>query len=91
LLARFLQLASERAPRLEHFVVADEIRGFVRGDDGWSERYQRGWTTRQCAELAVACDQLMSRPEWSALAAQGLHAADDKLFWAAERTAKSLA
>jgi hypothetical protein len=71
-------------------VVADEIHGFVRRQDGWSERYQRGWTTRRRAELAVACDQLMSRPEWPALAARGLHEDDHKLFWAAERTAKCL-
>jgi len=90
LLERFLQLASERAPRLEHFVVADDIRGFVRRQDGWTERFQRGWTTRLRAELAVACDQLMSRPEWPVLAARGLHEDDHKLFWAAERTAKSL-
>jgi len=49
LLERFLRLASGRAPRLEHFVVVDDIRGFVRRKDGWSERYQRGWTTRQRA------------------------------------------
>jgi hypothetical protein len=89
LLERFVQLASERAPRLEHFVVAVDIRGFVRRQDGWSERYQRGWTTRLRAELAVACDQIMSRPEWPELTARGLHDDDHKLFWA-ELTAKSL-
>ena len=90
LLGRFLQLAAERPPRLERFVVVDDIRGFVRGQDGWSERYQRGWTTRLRAELAVACDQIMSRPEWPALAARGLLEEDHQLFAAAVRTANSL-
>jgi len=90
LLARFLQLAAERPPRLEHFLVVDDIRGFLREQHGWSERYQHGWTTRLRAELAVACDQIMSRPEWPALATRGLHAQDRQVFWAAERTARSL-
>jgi hypothetical protein len=89
-LERFVQLAAERAPRLEHFVVADDIRGFVRRPDGWSERYQRGWNTRLRAELAVACDQIISRPEWPELAARGRREDDHKLFWAAERAARSL-
>jgi hypothetical protein len=54
-----------------------------------SRRRRGGWTTRLRAKLAVACDQIMSRPEWPELTARGLHEDDHELFWA-ERTAKSL-
>jgi hypothetical protein len=90
LLSRFVQLVSGRPPRLEHFVAVSDIASFVRRPHRWSERYQHGWTTRQRADLGVACEEVMSRPSWPALAITGLDSEDHKVFWAADRTASAL-
>lgn len=90
LLEAYLREIPAQTVSLAQFVVVDDVSRFLRRDVGWPERYQRGWTSRQRASLTVACERVLSWPQWPQLAAAGLESGDDATFWAAERTAQAL-
>jgi len=90
LLSLLITLMTVRAESLEDFNAIVGVAGFLRGDDGWDERYQRGWTSQQRQEVLTACELILSRPQWPDRTAAGLQADDDRVFWAASRAARTL-
>ena len=90
LLSLLVTVMTIRAASLEDFNAIDSVAWFLRDDDGWDERYQRGWTSQQRQEVLTACERILSRPEWPERAAAGLQADDDRAFWAASRAARVL-
>jgi hypothetical protein len=90
LISLLVTLMTARAETLQDFNAIDGIAGFLRGDDGWNERYQRGWTTRQREDALAGCERILSWPQWPERAASGLRADDDGVFWAASTAAGTL-
>jgi len=51
LLSLLVTLMTTRTESLEDFNAIHGVAGFLRGNDGWDERYQRGWTSQQRREV----------------------------------------
>jgi hypothetical protein len=90
LISLLVTLMAARAESLKDFNAIHGIAGFLRGDDGWDERYQRGWSSKQRQEALTGCERILSGPAWPERAAAGLQADDDRLFWEASRAARTL-
>jgi hypothetical protein len=90
LVSVLVALMATRAETLEDFDGIHDIASFLRDDDGWDERYQRGWTGQQRHEVLAACEHILSRPVWPGRVTAGLDADDDRAFWAASRAARAL-
>jgi len=90
LVGLLVTLMTTRAETLEDFNGIHDIAGFLRDDDGWDERYQRGWTRQQRQDVLAACERTLSRPEWPGRVTAGLDGDDDRAFWAAGRAAHVL-
>lgn len=85
-----LRLLVSRATKLSHFLVVDDIAGFLARDDGWDERTARGWTAAARRSAAELAQQVKAQPRWNDLATRGLAADDELVFYEAERVARAL-
>jgi hypothetical protein len=78
------------AESLEDFNGVYDIAKYLRDDNGWDKRYQRGWTPQRRQDVLAASGRTLSRPEWPERVAAGLDADDDRAFWAADCAAQAL-
>jgi hypothetical protein len=78
------------AESLEDFNGVYDIAKYLRDDNGWDKRYQRGWTPQRRQDVLAASGRILSRPEWPERVAAGLDADDDRAFWAADCAAQAL-
>jgi hypothetical protein len=68
LVSLLVTLLATRAETLEDFNDIHHIAGFLHHDDGWDERYQRGWTLQQRQDVLAACERILARHSGAQLA-----------------------
>ncbi len=80
-----------RATTVHHLLAVAAVDRFL-GDDvkGWSEREQGKWPPDLRPRLVTACREIMGRPGWPAVVADGLSSTDPATFDEARRAGEVL-
>jgi hypothetical protein len=86
----YLRHAKGKARKLGHFLAVKSIEGFLSSADGWERSSRAAWTPGVRQRLLAQSTEILSRPEWKALALASLKSKDRSEFWAATRAATSL-
>lgn len=85
-----LIVLADRASKLSHFLVADEIEHYLDQAGGEGEPAASGWSERARRTARALAGQIKAQPQFSRLAAQGLLAEDDVQFHQAATVARLL-
>jgi hypothetical protein len=88
---RYLDLIKQRACDFKEFLVAKEIRDFVRDETGKRTPYtETGWTSEARAELGETTSAFMAPDAWTERAMTGLDSKDRLVFLDAREVADEL-
>ncbi|MDQ4130951.1 MAG: hypothetical protein M3133_08195 [Actinomycetota bacterium] len=89
--SNLLRHLRDRSGELEDFLAVDAIRAYLQDPEAdWDERSSRGWTVARRVWMEAVCRQILARPAWRNLVAEGLQSDDETVFHAADQVARKL-
>ena len=84
----YLIAIRDRAETLQDLITVHALQSFLKRDDGWEERAQRGWTATRRQAFEDACAEIMGRDRWNSLIQAGLDSEDPVEFGRANEAAR---